>query len=144
MQISWHAPTTSWTSSQNVFYSFDMAERINLTVCVLLGWTYGIAAFIMLQMFLIMLQEHFGPAFFLPKGVCSYRSLVFRRVNMCPRWGPCKRMTTTPRSHYPTPKHPNSRSGTARYAWMPYRLMQHSASVQTRRAKASRGAPVRC
>lgn len=40
-----------------------------LTVFSAAGWVYAVACFILLQAVVILLQEHFGPTFFLPKGV---------------------------------------------------------------------------
>ncbi|KAG6852138.1 hypothetical protein C0991_002659 [Blastosporella zonata] len=44
-------------------------------------WSYLLAAFVCLQSVVVMLQEHLGPAFFLPKRVClSQMAMYFRDV----------------------------------------------------------------
>ena len=81
---------------------------------IMIEWTYAISLFVVLQMFVIMLQERFVPAFFLPKGVRLSRfhslssdcPLTFSFISALSRSVPSKHTTTTRPSLSQTPKRP--------------------------------------
>ena len=148
-QIIWRVPIISWMSSQEVSIWLHRRAR---ALMIMIEWTYAISLFVVLQMFVIMLQERFGPAFFLPKGVRLSR-FAFFPVIACSRVDSSlspfrlvrsRRTITTHPSLSRTQKHLSSPLETARFAWTrssSTRLCASPASALTRRAKERSGWP---
>ena len=57
--------------------SFYSRFRRMCSSCVQLAWIFALIGFMFLQVFVILLQEQFGPGFFLPKSVRSMLLLSF-------------------------------------------------------------------
>lgn len=60
-----------WTWNLDVSYLFDVASTAIVEPTWSIAWSYFLAIFTFVQVFVLILQEHLGPAFFLPKRVLS-------------------------------------------------------------------------